>query len=147
MLWFISSVSTGILHQMAWEKGYSQTTASPSRILCRRAGAPEFGYHAWRHLTASILAERGTPWQTFKKFLGYKRPTTTDKFLQSEIMPLPWPPQSKNGFGDLFASVRIPQSFAFGSRILSMYGSIIFVKKYPFFRFRAYLSVSKQAPH
>ena len=117
MLWFISSVSTGILPQMAWGRGYSQTramsnsyflwrfavlvrlaaassqtTASPSRILCRRAGAPEFGYHAWRHLTAAILAECGTPWQTFKKFLGYNRPTTTDKYLQSEIMPRPGPP-------------------------------------------------------
>ena len=27
MLWFISSVSTGILPQMAWGRGYSQTRA------------------------------------------------------------------------------------------------------------------------
>jgi len=51
--------------------------------LCRRAGVPEFGYHALRHHTASILAERGAPLTDIQKILGHERPTTTDNYLQS----------------------------------------------------------------
>jgi integrase len=51
--------------------------------LCRRAGVPEFCYHALRHHTASILAERGAPITDIQKILGHERPTTTDNYLQS----------------------------------------------------------------
>jgi integrase len=51
--------------------------------LCRRAGVPEFGYHALRHHTASLLAERGAPLTDIQKILGHQRPTTTDNYLQS----------------------------------------------------------------
>jgi integrase len=51
--------------------------------LCRRAGVPGFGYHALRHHTASILAERGAPITDIQKILGHERPTTTDNYLQS----------------------------------------------------------------
>ncbi len=51
--------------------------------LCRRAGVPEMGYHALRHHTASILAERGAPLTDIQKILGHERPTTTDNYLQS----------------------------------------------------------------
>jgi integrase len=51
--------------------------------LCRRAGVPEFSYHALRHHTASILAERGAPITDIQKILGHERPTTTDNYLQS----------------------------------------------------------------
>ena len=51
--------------------------------LCRRAGVPEFSYHALRHHTASGLAERGAPLTETQKILGHARPTTTDHYLQS----------------------------------------------------------------
>ena len=51
--------------------------------LCRRAGVPEFSYHALRHHTASTLAERGAPPTDIQKILGHERPTTTDNYLQS----------------------------------------------------------------
>jgi integrase len=53
------------------------------KTLCRKAGVPEMGYHALRHLTASEMANRGASLTDIQKVLGHERATTTDGYLQS----------------------------------------------------------------
>jgi integrase len=51
--------------------------------LCRRAGVKPFGFHAIRHLSASILAREGVDIPTIQAVLRHKSPTTTARYLRS----------------------------------------------------------------
>jgi integrase len=49
--------------------------------VCKRAGVPAFGWHAIRHLTASILISNGVPLTTIQKILRHKNLTTTQRYV------------------------------------------------------------------
>lgn len=51
--------------------------------LCRRAGVKAFGFHAIRHLSASILARQGVDIPTIQAILRHKSPTTTARYLRA----------------------------------------------------------------
>ena len=49
--------------------------------LCRRAKVKPFGFHAIRHFTASLMAQRGVPLQDIQGVPRHKSPTTTDRYI------------------------------------------------------------------
>ena len=51
--------------------------------ICKRAGVKHFGYHAIRHLSATILYKAGKPISVIQKILRHKNPTTTEIYLRS----------------------------------------------------------------
>lgn len=51
--------------------------------LCKRAKVAPFGFHAIRHLSASILAQKGVPLPTIQAILRHKSATTTARYLHS----------------------------------------------------------------
>ncbi len=53
------------------------------RRLCQKAGVREFGFHAIRHLTASIMYREGQPVAVIQAVLRHKSPQTTTRYLQS----------------------------------------------------------------
>ncbi len=52
------------------------------RQVCKRAGVKAFGYHAIRHLTASILARADVPMVTIQRILRHKNLTTTERYIR-----------------------------------------------------------------
>jgi len=53
------------------------------RRMCERAGVKPFGYHAIRHLSASILYKSGYSVATIQAILRHKNPNTTSRYLRS----------------------------------------------------------------
>lgn len=53
------------------------------RRLCDRAGVKRFGFHAIRHLSASILYNLGYEPAVMQTILRHKNPSTTDRYLKS----------------------------------------------------------------
>ncbi len=51
--------------------------------LCAAAGVKPFGLHSVRHLTASLLAERGVPLVQIQQILRHTRLTTTERYIRS----------------------------------------------------------------
>jgi len=51
--------------------------------LCERVGVKAFGFHAIRHLTASILYKMGQPVSVIQAILRHKSPNTTAVYLKS----------------------------------------------------------------
>ena len=51
--------------------------------LCVKAGVKPFGYHAIRHLTATILAHSGMSLPSIQAILRHHNPTTTARYIQS----------------------------------------------------------------
>lgn len=51
--------------------------------LCKKAGVTHFGYHAIRHLTASMLYHKGVQVSVIQALLRHKSPTTTNTYLKS----------------------------------------------------------------
>ena len=51
--------------------------------LCARARVKAFGFHAIRHLTASILYKMGQPVSVIQAILRHKSPNTTAIYLKS----------------------------------------------------------------
>jgi integrase len=52
------------------------------KSLCKRAGVKHFGFHAIRHLTASILAQANVPMVTIQAILRHKHLTTTERYIR-----------------------------------------------------------------
>jgi len=52
------------------------------RRLCERAGVEYFGFHAIRHLTASILAKEGKDIPTIQSILRHQSPLTTARYIK-----------------------------------------------------------------
>ena len=53
------------------------------KTLCERAGVKAFGFHAIRHLTASILYKMGQPVSVIQAILRHNSPNTTAIYLKS----------------------------------------------------------------
>ena len=53
------------------------------KTLCARSGVKSFGFHAIRHLTASILYKMGQPVSVIQAILRHKSPNTTAIYLKS----------------------------------------------------------------
>ena len=51
--------------------------------MCERAHVKPFGFHAIRHLTASILYHKGYKLNTIQAILRHKSPRTTERYLKS----------------------------------------------------------------
>lgn len=49
--------------------------------VCRRNGVKHFGFHAIRHLAASMMDREGVPVATIQAILRHKARTTTDRYL------------------------------------------------------------------
>ena len=58
----------------------TRRTFMPS--LCKKAGVKPFGFHAIRHLTASILFHKGLSVAVIQAVLRHQSPTTTTRYLQ-----------------------------------------------------------------
>jgi len=57
--------------------------------ICKRAGVKHFGFHAIRHLSASILANENVPLPIIQGILRHKTSTTTSGYLKSLGVDLP----------------------------------------------------------
>ena len=51
--------------------------------LCDRAGVTQFGFHAIRHLSASILFKLGYGVGVIQSILRHRSPNTTERYLRS----------------------------------------------------------------
>jgi integrase len=51
--------------------------------LCKKAKVKPFGFHAIRHLTASILYKKGYPVSIIQAILRHKNPNTTTRYLRT----------------------------------------------------------------
>ena len=51
--------------------------------ICKRAGVKPFGFHAIRHLTASILYRKGYSLSVIQSILRHKSPNTTARYIRS----------------------------------------------------------------
>lgn len=49
--------------------------------LCKKAGVKPFGFHAIRHLSATVLYHRGKELYYLQRFLRHKDPMTTQRYL------------------------------------------------------------------
>lgn len=51
--------------------------------LCKKAKVPQFGFHAIRHLSASILFNSGYDLGVIQAILRHRSPSTTERYLRS----------------------------------------------------------------
>ncbi len=52
-------------------------------VACAKAGVKKFGFHAIRHLAASILFRSGQPLSVIQRILRHESPQTTERYLRS----------------------------------------------------------------
>ena len=58
--------------------------------LCEKAGVKRFGFHAIRHLRATILYHQGKSLAVIQKILRHKSPNTTVRYLKSLGLDAAW---------------------------------------------------------
>ncbi len=51
--------------------------------MCKQAKVPDFGFHAIRHLSATILYKAGYKLSTIQRILRHESPSTTERYLKS----------------------------------------------------------------
>ena len=51
--------------------------------LCEKASVQPFGFHAIRHLSASILYKKGNSVSVIQSILRHKNPNTTTRYLRT----------------------------------------------------------------
>lgn len=73
-----------------WSKKQNQEVIGPydyrgklMKILCKRAEIKYFGYHAFRHFGASLMAKKQVPLPDIQLTLGHQKITTTGGYIQS----------------------------------------------------------------
>jgi len=59
-----------------------QTRQHLMKRLCQRAGVKFFGFHALRHLTASLMAANGVPMPEIQYILRHQAMTTTNGYIR-----------------------------------------------------------------
>ena len=60
-----------------------KTAAHVMKRLCAKARVKPFGFHAIRHLAATILAQEGKSLFAIQHALRHEKQTTTDRYLHS----------------------------------------------------------------
>ena len=79
-------VFTIVDHIVAQDSNYGQPFKYRQHFMkrvCRRAGVKPFGFHAIRHLSATILFHDGVPLAVIQAILRHKSPETTRRNLRS----------------------------------------------------------------
>ena len=76
------------MKEFRWELSLKSSKATSIlthgvKRLCEKAGVPRFGFHAIRHLTASILYWLGKPVGVIQAILRHKSASTTERYLRS----------------------------------------------------------------
>lgn len=79
---FVFTVTGGFNFENQYEGEPFAKRSHFMRKACKRAGVKRFGFHAIRHLTASILWESGYELRVIQRIMRHKSPQTTERYLR-----------------------------------------------------------------
>jgi len=82
--WDEENVFVCLTDSMVCEPYYGKAFTNRQHLmkrLCKRAGVKPFGFHAIRHLSATVLYHKGKELYYLQRFLRHKDPMTTQRYL------------------------------------------------------------------